>query len=168
VRYDRFQGQGGYGLYSAPKDANGAFVPAAEVALAGFVPLGQPDSYRTPQSGENLLQFQVDLNRLKLNTTDTLPQFVQINLLATNNLPQGAEDAPKLWDAFGDATLGTFRAPVTLQTTINRTLRNSDLQGDALSAAEPSALDVRDHDTGPIVNEPNLDITDWTIEIRRQ
>lgn len=172
VRYDRFQGQGGYGLYAVPKDENGAFIRAATVPQSGFIPLGQPDSYRTPQLGESLLTFQVDLNRLKrdpLNADEPLPQYVQINLINTDKLPQGVDNVPKSTDAFGDSTTGTLSTYVTLQTNISRILRNSDLQPDGdLSPAEPTQIDVRDRQTGAIVNEPNLDIVDWTIEIRRQ
>jgi hypothetical protein len=172
VRYDRFQGQGGYGLYGVPKDATGTFIRAATVPQAGFVPLGQPDSYRTPQQGESLLTFQVDLNRLKknpLDATEALPQYVQINLLTTDKLPQGADDVPKAWDAFGNSRTGTLSTYVTLQTTVNRILRNSDLQpDDPLSPGEPTDIDVKDRQFGQIINEPNLDIVDWSIEIRHQ
>lgn len=166
VLYNRFQGQGGYGLYSAPRNANDEYLPAPQVPFPQFVPLGQPDSYRTPQLGEARLTFQVDLNRLKEDTdATTLPAFVQVNFITTDRIPNNPDDnPPKLWDALGASTVtGTLNYFVTLPTAQNVIRSNTDIIGEA---QEPSN-DVRDR-TGPLIDEPNLDIVDWSVEIRRQ
>jgi len=148
VRYDR----SGYRCFRVTGNAT----------QGSFTDLGQPDGATAPQTGEKALSFRFDLNRLKLTPEEVEKRYVQINLIATNNLPIGAEDAAKVWDAFGDgrgdAGTGSLNAPITLDATQNIFRRNSDTN------LEP-ANDVRDH-LGPIVDDPNLDIVDWSVEIR--
>jgi hypothetical protein len=145
VRYDRFQPQGGYGVYRVEGNPVNAV----------FLPLGRPDAYTTPQRGEATLSFRLDLSRLP----DPNARYIQLNLLATNNLPQGADDAPKAWDALGDGRdTGTINTWITIPTDQNSVRTNRDTN------LEPAG-DVREK-LGPTVDEPNLDIVDWTVEIR--
>lgn len=157
VRYDRFQGQGGYGVYRVEDRPTGNdYTPLV------FSFQGPPDQARTPQTGEKELSFRLDLARLKRNPSDPEPRFVQINLLATNNLPQGAEDVRKYWDALGNGALqGTINTWITLPTDRNIVRTNDDVSPDA---REPAA-DVREN-LDRVVEEPNLDIVDWRFEIR--
>lgn len=157
VQYDRFQGQNGYQVYRVQGNP----------IQRNFVRLGTPDAAQTPQPGERTLSFRLDLSRLKLSPNDPDKRFLQINLLATNNLPAGVNDAPKLWDALGDGTqTGSINSFLTLDITQNITRRNVDLPfGDP--SREPEN-DVRDHLDRGNVSEPNLDIVDWTIEVRSQ
>lgn len=146
VRYDRFQPQGGYGVYRVEGNpVNGIFTP-----------LGRPDAYTTPQEGESTLTFRLDLGRLP----NPDARYVQINLLATNNLPQGAEDAPKTWDALGDGRdTGTINTWLTIDTT------QDGIRSDANSADLEPEGDVREK-LGGTVDEPDLDLVDWSVEIR--
>lgn len=87
-------------------------------------------------------------------------RYVQVNLIATNNVPQGAEDAPKLWDALGDgSSTGSLNQFLTLDTNQNQLRTNSD------DRREPIQNDVHNHMIS-LVDEPNLDIVDWEIEYR--
>ncbi len=153
VRQDRFQVQGGYGVYRVATNpaTGGLYNPVVNA----FNFLGAPESYTTPQRGEATLSFRLDLSRLP----NPGARYVQINLLATNNLPQGADDAPKAWDALGDGRdTGTINTWITIPTD-----QNSVRTNDQAANREPAG-DVREK-LGPTVDEPNLDIVDWTVQI---
>lgn len=157
VRFDRTQGSSGYGVYSCL--VNGVLHNPTENI---FTPLGAPDAVLIlPQEGQpnsDTVSFRLDLGRLP----NPSARFLQINILTTNNLPQGATDASKIWDALGNGGVGGFlNGYITMDTTQNRTLTNADLIGDA---QEP-ANDVRDHLNG-LVDDASLDIVDWSITIR--
>ncbi|GAB4453724.1 MAG: hypothetical protein OHK0029_07040 [Armatimonadaceae bacterium] len=155
VRFDREQGATGYGVYST--EVNGVLLNPVEGI---FTNLGAPDAVLVqpgPNQASDTLSFRLDLRRLP----NPDARWVQLNILSTNNIPQGADDAPKVWDALGNGAVGGFiNGFVVLDTTQNRILRNDDLVGDA---QEPEG-DVRDH-LGPLVNDPSLDIVDWQIRI---
>ena len=174
VRYDNLQSsQNGYGVYSIT-DSSGNLVNPLTLGRLGGTPLGPPDTAVTPQNGQNsgqtlnpgdqnTLSFRLDLSRLPLNNT----QYLWINLIATNNLPQGVTDAPKLWDALGDGSkTGTINSAIRLDVTQNPRLLNQNLGTDL---REP-ANDVRDHANPavPLVDDPDIDIIDYSIEIRPQ
>ncbi len=154
--------QGFIGFVKYDRSGYRCFRVIGNPTQGSFTDLGQPDGATAPQTGEKTLSFRFDLNRLKLTPEEVEKRYVQINLIATNNIPIAAEEAEKVWDALGDgrgdAGTGSLNAPITLDATQNIIRRNSDFN------TEP-ANDVRDH-LGPIVDDPNLDITDWSVEIR--
>ena len=160
VVYSGFGGLSGYEVYRVPTDANNA--PAARpyeigAGLTGFVSLGQPDQSTVPQTGERVLRFRVDLARLPNPTA----QFMKLNIVATNNLPAGVDpNAPKIWDALGDGSgggdVGSLNTFLTLNVTQDQRVDNS-------SGVEPQN-DVRDQ-LGPLIDEPSLDVVDYSIQI---
>ena len=156
VSYDSVQG---YQVRVCPGDGNGGYRHGGDVLLTEFTNLGLPDSFVVPQAGDATLDFRLDLNRLKLKSTDTLPTYAQINIVATNNIPVGATDVTKYWDALGNGgNTGELNAYVGFSIAQSgQTIINANT-----NFPEP-ANDVRDR-LGPLVNEPNLDIIDWTIQ----
>ena len=149
VQYD----PGGYGVYSLEL---GGILHKPEERL--FQYLGTPEFSVTPRPGESELFLQIDLNRLPNPTA----RYVQVNLVTTDNLPVTPDDQPKLWDALEDGTQASSLQPwITLDTTIN------DRRANATTGKEPAYLDVRDRQIGPAIDEPNLDIVDWEMEIQR-
>ncbi len=174
VRYDNAQSsQSGYGVYSTT-DSSGNIVNPLTFGRNGGTYLGPPDSAVPPQNGvnsgttltpgdQNTLNFRLDLSKLPNNNG----RYLFINLLATNNLPQGATDAPKVWDALGNgATTGTINSSIRLDVTQNPRYLN---QNQGTDTREPSG-DVRDHADPnlPLVDAPDLDIIDYSIEVRSQ
>ncbi|MBC8143044.1 MAG: hypothetical protein H7Y38_16590 [Armatimonadetes bacterium] len=163
VVYNQFGGLSGYEVYRVPTDTNN--MPTARpyeigAGLTGFTSLGQPFQSTVPQTGEQTLRFRIDLARLP----NPDARYMKINLLATNNLPAGVDpNSPKLWDALGDGSgtgdVGSLNAFLTLDVTQNQRIDNSN-------RTEP-ASDVRDH-LGPLIDEPSLDITDYSIQILSQ
>ena len=141
----------GYGVYSCL--SNGVLKNPVEGI---FTPLGLPHQSTPIVRGTKVVSFQVDLNTLPNSTQ----RYVQLNIIATNNIPQGAEDAPKVWDALGDGrNTGSLNQFITIDTAQNQLRRNTD------DRREPTENDVRDHVLS-LVDEPNLDIVDWEIEYR--
>jgi hypothetical protein len=153
VRFDRFQPQG-YGVYRVAV-INGQLDNPVNNR---FEYLGPPDAFAPIDAGDATLSFRLDLARLP----NPDARYLQFNLLATNNIPFASDDpfAPKLWDALGDGTTGEINVPVTIDTTQN-TVRTNANSGQI----EPER-DVRERLDGPRVDEPNLDIVDWSVEIR--
>lgn len=161
VLYDAFQGIGGYGVYTLQVPGTTTLLKPDSLGFAAFegLRLGVPTNYVTPQPGENQLSFQVDLSQLPLSDK----KYLQINILATNAIPQGADDAPKYWDALGD---GTNSEPGTLNSWILIDTGQDTIRTNSESRIEPETADVRDRDLPSLVNAPDLDITDWRIELR--
>ena len=151
VRVDASQPQGGYGVY--------AIVPGSD--LRTFQYLGAPLQETT---GSNTIQFRIPLSQLG---TTAVPaggiQNLQINFLATNTIPTDPNyGGTKFFDALGDARQpGGINNYITISTTQSAIYQNSD------KLLEPSG-DVTEAGNGVFrpVNDPDLDITDWRVEVR--
>ena len=160
VVFSALGGLTGYQVYAAPTDATGNLVKPQNVNAGipgGWIPRGAPDNSTVPQAGEKTLRFLLDLS--KLPNPDA--RYLQINFLATNNLPVGADpNAPKTWDALGNgAETGNINNWVTIDVTQN------SIRSDADSIDPEPTGDVREKLAG-LVNDPSLDIDDWSISVR--
>lgn len=135
--YDQFQPQG-YGLYRIPTGTQ----------LLGKEYNGIPISFITPPNGANKLQFTISLDQL---ATSTLPveniNQININFITTDViLLDDNYPGPKYYDGLGE--LGNEFLTISLTT--NQVYSNSQ-------TLIERAGDVR---------IPDLDITDWTIEVQ--
>ncbi len=151
VRFDPSQPQGGYGVY--------AIVPGS--SLRTFQYLGAPLQVTT---GSNTLSFRIPLSQLAtLAAPAGGAQNLQINFLATNTVPQDPNyGGTKFFDALGDARQpGGVNNYITISTAQSAIYQNSD------KALEPTG-DVTEAGNGVFrpVNEPDLDITDFRVEVR--
>lgn len=171
VRYDNHsRSNSGYDVIAITNPDGTIVNPVTLGAYSGNYK-GSPDSDTPPQNGQNsgrtltpgdqnTLSFRLDLGRLP----NANQRYLWINLLATNNLPQGSTDAPKIWDALGDGgDTGRINSAIRLDTTQNQQYLNSRQGQDT---REPTS-DVRDH-LGTLVDAPDLDIIDCSLEIRSQ
>lgn len=142
VRYDGFQGNGGYMLNRFTDLVN----------LLTWIPLGVPFDFVTPNPGDNRIEFTITLGQLRPPPGD--PDGItglQVNLLTMDVVPNDPDySGPKFWDAFGDSTdFNTINDYLTINAQQDRIYRNSTLQN------EPRG-DVAD---------PSLDIVDWEIQV---
>jgi hypothetical protein len=154
MRYDASQPNSGYGLY--------AVVPGSN--LRGFTSLGAPVQFTPIGPGDNTLQFSVSLAQL---ATAAIPvsdiNTVQVNFLATDRIPVDPNDPnPKQFDALGDARQpGGVNNPITISTVQSALYQNSDTNlepaGDVMEAGNGTFVNV---------NNPDLDIVNWSIEVR--
>lgn len=111
---------------------------------------GVPVSYRDVERGDRSLEFEIDLSQLvPLTQVDTI-RSVQVNFLTMNNTNQSG--GGRVWDALGDA-----RIPLEVNSPILVRLRNSQVYSNATQGGLEPAGDTPD---------PDLDITDWQVEVR--
>lgn len=155
VRYDAAQGNTHYGVYSVVPGTNNR----------QFTPLGSPLQYTVVGDTGNTIQFRIPLSQLATAgiSVDQI-QSLQINFVATNAILEDANtSATKLFDALGDARqVGGVNNPITISATTSRIYQNSD------SLTQEPSGDVTQAGNGVFqnTNEPDLDIVNWTVEIR--
>jgi hypothetical protein len=111
---------------------------------------GTPINSLPIQEGDKTLSFEIDLSQLVPAADVPTIQSVQVNFLTMNNT--NTSGGGRLWDALGDSTnpseinsYFTFQ-PLSAITYSNSSTGNVEPQGD--------------------VADPDLDIVDWSIEVR--
>ena len=122
--------------------------------LTAWGATGAPIIATDPASNGATLHFELDLSQITPSGVDPATlQSLQINFLTMDRAPQGNDTSQKFWDALGNsADPNTVNDFIRIPLNISRTYRNSDFQD-----LEPSN-DVPD---------PDLDIVDWSVEVRR-
>ena len=144
VRYDGFLPNGGYGVFKF-----------ADPSLLTYFQTGIPVSFVTPGPNDFRLEFEIDATQLRPDPSQALQlNYLQVNLLTMDIAPTDPNySGPKFWDALGNSRLpGSLNEFITIDLATSRIYRNSDLQ------IEPEGD----------VDDPALDIVDWTIEVRTQ
>lgn len=138
VVFDANQPQGGYGVFRMVPGTN----------LLNNVYVGPPVSSSIPPQGANRLQFTIDLGQLATPTT-TVDQIdiVNVNFITTDVVPIDPNfPGPKFFDGLGPS--GSDFVQISI--------KNNQGNNNARTPIE-SAGDVR---------VPDLDIIDWSIEVR--
>lgn len=147
---------GGYKLYRCQSDSSGNLI---NPTFNQFADLGAPDRVSAPNPGDTRLSFEVNLARLPKSDSP----YLLLNIVTTDILPAGAQDTPKRWDALGSGRDSSSRNYLLrIDARQNQTLRNADIIG---TDQEPDS-DVLDRLNLPPVDDPSLDIVDWTVTIR--
>jgi hypothetical protein len=140
VQFDNSLPQGGYGLFRIP-----------DASLLGKIYLGPPVNFITPGPSGNTLRFTIDLDDLAIapQTTGNDIQSLEINFIATDVIPTDpAFVGPRQWDALGDHSSNTFlRLNITPGTIVSN--------------------DTEGIETANDVPNPDLDITNWSIEVQQ-
>lgn len=146
-------------LVATSTNAQGQLVLPVTINALTAPKLGAPDFADVVVPGSDTLGFRLDLSRLPLPGT----RYVQINIIATDRLPQGADDVAKRWDALGDGRdTSSLTSYITLDTRQNTVITNDQQIG---SQKEPQD-DVRDRQLPQTIDDPSLDIVDWRFQIR--
>ncbi len=105
-------------------------------------------------NGGATIQFEIDIS--EVTPSGVLPanlQSIQVNFLTMDRAPTGSFSGSKTWDALGDSRdPNTVNDYVRIPLTSSRIWTNSDFQD-----LEPS---------GDCPN-PNLDIVNWSVEVRK-
>jgi hypothetical protein len=122
-----------------------------DTALTNSVLVGTPVTSTFVSPGDKSLHAEVDLTQLVPAAQADLIQSIQVNFLTMNNrLTSGGG---RLWDALGDGrNIGDINRPFLFTTRSSLTYTN-DNQGQP----EPVGDSL----------DPDLDIRDWSIEVRR-
>ncbi len=121
------------------------------------VQIGIPILSDAVQQGGKTLRFTIDLTQLGLTDAQILAlKYVQVNFLTMDRIPTGNDPGTKFWDALGDSTsVSGIDEFVNVPLYISGTYSN--VQGINNQGLEPRG-DVQD---------PDLDIVGWQIEVQR-
>ncbi len=121
-----------------------------DATLDEWFQTGVPINYTTIDVGDDTLSFEIDLSQLIPVVDIPTIQSIQINFLTMNNT--NTSGGGRLWDALGDSNNpGEINSYFTFQpnqaiTYTNLSTGNNEPQGDVV--------------------DPDLDIIDWSIEVR--
>ena len=140
VRWDPFQ---------SPRFLVYAF---RDLNLLDFFQTGTPINVVDVNPGDKTIQFELELSQLAPVNTDQY-QSIQVNFLTMDRVPQGTTGS-KVWDALGDG-----RLPGQVNEYISVPLRTSGLYDNARFGGLEPPNDTID---------PDLDITDFSVEVRSQ
>lgn len=123
--------------------------------LIQYVQVGVPVTYTTINPGDTTIQFSLDINQIASSLAEVpLLKSMQVNFLTMDRVPQGNDPGSKFYDALGNtldpAHINDFVIiPLDRAGVYNNTRFNN---------LEPSG------DTP----DPDLDMVDWSVEVRIQ
>lgn len=102
--------------------------------------------------GTNRLRFEISINQLARTTAEAEAfRSLQINLLAMDRVPQSG--TTKVWEALGDGRLPSqINSPITVSLRTSRTYTNNTF------------FDLEPRND---VADPDLDLVDFVVEVRR-
>lgn len=120
--------------------------------LNEYFQIGVPVLYDPVEEGERELRFEIDLSQLVPEADVNNYQSVQVNFLTMNNTNQSG--GGRIWDALGDANIPSqINAPVTVR------LNSAQVYNNQNQIFQEPLGDCPD---------PDLDIVDWSVEVRLQ
>ncbi|MDI9636677.1 hypothetical protein QPK87_09670 [Kamptonema cortianum] len=120
--------------------------------LAEWFQIGIPVNYVPTAEGDRTMQFEIDLSQLVPVLDVPNLKSVQVNYLTMNNT--NTSGSGRIWDALGDANIPTqVNAPFTFRLNASRVFNNLN-QGNI----EPVGDSL----------DPDLDLSDWEVEVRIQ
>ncbi|MBL8068585.1 MAG: hypothetical protein JNM28_09050 [Armatimonadetes bacterium] len=124
----------------------------SDSTLNTYFQTGVPVVYTPTNEGDRELQFEVDLSQLVAAGTIDDYKSVQINFLTMNNT--NTSGGGRVWDALGDGNIPTqVNSPLTVRLNSSQVYNN---QNQILTEPQGDAAD------------PDLDIVDWSVEVRIQ
>jgi len=121
--------------------------------------IGQPRNFAFP--APNTLWFVIDLDQLDLPPPPIgSSQTIEVNFITTDDgsIPNPGQVIPRRWDALGDLSSSTF---FSLPLIPGASFSNGSAGGIETEG------DVQD-EARNVVDNPNLDIVDWSIELQQQ
>lgn len=115
---------------------------------------GVPVSTSGPGPNGATIQFEIDISQITPTGVDpTTLQSVQVNFLTMDRAPTGSYSGQKFWDALGNSQdPNSVNDYVRIPLTSSRVYSNADFQ---------------DLEPGNDCPNPNLDIVNWSVEVRR-
>jgi hypothetical protein len=121
-----------------------------DATLNDWFQTGVPIQFMPIQVGDDTLSFEIDLSQLVAVALVPTIQSIQVNFLTMNNT--NTSGGGRLWDALGDSTNpSAINSYFTFQPNFAALYTNS-----TTGNVEPP----------DDVSDPDLDIVDWSIEVR--
>lgn len=124
-----------------------------DTTLTEYYQVGVPINYVDVPTGGKAIEFQLDLSQLAASPEEAQSyRSLQVNFLTMDRIPTSGTQ--KFWDALGDGRLQTeINSPVTIP------LRSSGIYDNQRAGGLEPRGDQPD---------PDLDIVDWSVEVRLQ
>lgn len=124
--------------------------------LLQFQAIGAPVNSVPPGETGSTLEFEIDMAQIAPSNFDPdTYNSVQVNFMTMNRRPLGGDPGSKVWDALGDS-----RDPNSVNDYIRVPLTSSRL----FSNAGPEYQDIEVQGDTP---SPDLDIVNWSVEVRK-
>ncbi len=132
--------------------------PTSPIDLTKWTDVGVPINETDPQAGDNTLSFEITLDQLGdsfLAAKDM--RSMQVNLLTMNRISTSS-GAGRVIDSLGDnRSVNEVNDFVTIPLTTSRVFDNQ-----SFNFVEPTSDSPADTDCP----DPDLDIVDWSVEVR--
>lgn len=123
-----------------------------DATLNEFFQTGIPVNFTPTNEGDRELQFEIDLSQLVPQTQVLDYESIQVNFLTMNNT--NVSGGGRNWDALGDGLQSTqINSPLTIR------LNSSQIYNNQNQILQEPQGDTPD---------PDLDIIDWSVELRIQ
>lgn len=123
-----------------------------DATMNQWVLTGTPVAYTPTAEGDRRLSFEIDLSQLVAAIDVPTIKSIQVNFLSMNHT--NVSGGGRIWDALGDGSIPSqVNSPFTFRTNQAQLFNNLN-QG----SLEP---------TGDAI-DPDLDISDWSVEVRLQ
>lgn len=155
-----------YVEYNGSLPNNGYELFAIQPDLQTTQPLGRPINVAAVPDAGNTIQFQVALSQLATSATPVANiKNLEINIIATNAVPVASDNpVSKNFDALGNPFAGGVNDFITItDLTTPRTFANTN---SATPEASGDVAAANGDGTFSPVSDPDLDIVDYTIEVR--
>ena len=117
-----------------------------------------PLNYTDVTESSHTLEFELDMSQIAASTGDIpLIRNLQINFLTMDRIPQGSDGGSKFWDALG---AGSSPSEIDRFITIPVDRNGMYVNG---SGGNPDAVNEISGD----VQDPDLDIVNWSVQVTR-
>lgn len=149
-------GNANYFVRWTPESRQYTLFRFTDTTLNFFVASGVPLNSVDVNPGSNEIGFELSLDQLVTNPANVAGlQSVQINFLTMNRLLDASSGSNRFFDALGDT-----RSLIDLNQPVRIPLNTAGIyDNNRFNLLEPPDADVVD---------PDLDIVNWSVEVRRQ
>ncbi|MBX3113524.1 MAG: hypothetical protein KF836_03070 [Fimbriimonadaceae bacterium] len=123
-----------------------------DATLNEWFQTGIPVNYTPTNEGDREFTFEIDLSQLVAAVDVPNQQSVQVNFLTMNNT--NTSGGGRIWDALGNANIPSqVNSPLTVRLNSSQIYNN---QNQIITEPQGDTVD------------PDLDIVDWSVEVRIQ
>lgn len=123
-----------------------------DATLNEWFQTGIPVNYTPTNEGDREMTFEIDLSQLVALADVPNQRSVQVNFLTMNNT--NTSGGGRIWDALGDMRIPSqVNSPLTVRLNSSQIYNN---QNQIISEPQGDTID------------PDLDIVDWSVEVRIQ
>ena len=149
-----------------PADGYAVYSFVSGSSLQQYTAIGVPTQDTPITTGSNAIQFRIPLSQLIVGAMTAADiHNLQVNFLTMDSIPVDPNNTSfhKIFDGLGDPSAGGLNNYITISTdqatTYSNSIRNIEHSGDVQQTTGSGLYNA--------VSEPDLDITDWSVQIVR-